>query len=53
MKRDEVAEERVEVDARGAKDYRGLVAQVNCMCQDRLDISFASGEVSKSMVAPV
>ena len=35
-----------------AKSYRGLVALGNYMSQDRVDISFGSKEVSKTMSAP-
>ena len=35
-----------------AKLYRGFVALLNFMSQDRVDLSFASKEVSKSMSSP-
>ena len=41
-----------ELGKQEAKEYRGLVALLNFMGQDRCDLSFASKEVSKSMSSP-
>ena len=43
---------RVSLGPVEAKDYRGLVALLNLISQDRLDISYASKDVSKSMSSP-
>ena len=52
VKRAPSDEERILMPAPEAKSYRGLVALGNYMAQDRVDISFGSKEVSKTMSAP-
>ena len=43
--------ERILLSAALSKSYRGLAALGNFMAQDRVDISFAAREVSKTMSA--
>ena len=44
--------ERVLLSPALSKAYRGLAALANFMAQDRVDISFAAKEISKSMSSP-
>ena len=44
--------EPVAMSDKEATEYRGLVALLNFMAQDRADLAFASKEASKSMSAP-
>ena len=53
VKKDEVEEaSREPLGPKEAKDYRGQVALVNFVSQDRPDVSFASKDVSKYMSSP-
>ena len=51
-KDNEPLEDRHLLDAEGITEYRGLVALLNYISQDRPDTAFASKESSKNMAAP-
>ena len=48
----ELYEERSPLNEEGVTDYRGLVALLNYLSQDRPDTAFASKEAAKTMASP-
>ena len=52
VKHDEDEDQRKPMDDKEATEYRGLVALLNFISQDRADVAYASKEVSRRMSSP-